>query len=191
MVSTGDLHASEGVYSLSQRLIDRQARQDESCSPATKRWDGTWEIAVVTSPPRPLAERVALRKSMAQLRLAELRKGVWIRPANLLRDHHDVVIERCTFFRGHFDDAPGLVHSLWDLRGWADNARRLYADLDGATNLYAGFIVSAEMIRHLLLDPCLPPSLLPDGWPGDDLRQRYGEFSITYAARLREYSEAM
>jgi phenylacetic acid degradation operon negative regulatory protein len=190
MVSTGELHVSDGVYTLSQRLIDRQARQDESCSPTIKRWDGTWEIAIVTSPPRPLAERVALRKSMAQLRLAELREGVWTRPANLIRDPHDVVMEQCTAFRGHYDDAPDLVHSLWDLSAWADNAHRLYADVDAATDLHAGFIVSAEVIRHLMLDPCLPPSLLPDDWPGNDLRERYGEFSITYAARLREYSEA-
>jgi phenylacetic acid degradation operon negative regulatory protein len=136
-----------------------------------------------------LAERVALRKSMAQLRLAELREGVWTRPANLLRDHHDVVADQCTMLRGRYDDASALAHSLWDLQSWATEARRLNEEVAAVTGLHAGFMVSTEVIRHLLLDPCLPPSLLPDHWPGDDLRERFAEFSVTYAAQLREYSD--
>ena len=42
-------------------------------------------MAVVTTPARPQAERVALRKAMIDLRLAELREGVWLRPDNLVR----------------------------------------------------------------------------------------------------------
>ncbi|MCU1658537.1 MAG: transcriptional regulator, PaaX family [Pseudonocardiales bacterium] len=190
MVSTGDLRASDGVYGLTQRLIDRQAWQDASCFPETTQWDATWEIAIVTSPPRPLAERVALRKSMAQLRLAELREGVWTRPANLVRDLHDVVIEQCTFFQGQNEDSPALAQSLWQLRAWATEARRLEAAIDAVADLRDGFIVTTEVIRHLLVDACLPPSLLPDDWPGDRLRERYAEFNVTYAAKLREYSEA-
>jgi phenylacetic acid degradation operon negative regulatory protein len=191
MVANGDLDALDGVYSLAQRLIDRQARQDESCSPTTTRWDGTWEIAIVTSPPRPLSERVALRKSMGQLRLGELREGVWTRPANLIRDHHDVVVDQCTFFRGQYDDPPALVHALWDLPTWATEARRLHARLAAVTGLQSGFMVSTEIIRHLLLDPCLPRTLLPDDWPGTDLRERYAEFSAIFTAQLREYSQAV
>jgi phenylacetic acid degradation operon negative regulatory protein len=190
MVSNGDLDASNGVYSLTQRGIDRQVRQDESCSPSTTEWDGTWEIAVVTSPPRPLAERVALRKTMGQLRFAELREGVWTRPANLVRDDYDVVVDQCTVFRGQHDDAPSLVDALWDLPAWAVEARRLERQLEAANDLLAGFMAAAEVIRHLLMDPCLPSALLPGDWPGDRLRARYAEFSVAYAAQLREYSRA-
>jgi phenylacetic acid degradation operon negative regulatory protein len=190
MVSNGDLDVSDGVYSLTQRLVDRQARQDESCSPTTRQWDGTWEIAIVTAPPRPLADRTALRKSMGQLRFAELREGVWTRPANLVREHDDVVIDQCTVFRGHYDDAPALVDALWDLSAWAVEARRLAAALPAISGLQSAFMVSAEIIRHLLLDPCLPPVLLPDDWPGDDLRAHYARYSVTFAAQLRAYSQA-
>jgi phenylacetic acid degradation operon negative regulatory protein len=195
MVSNGDLVVADGVYTLTPRLIERQARQDASCSPTVTRWDGSWEMAIVTSPPRPLPERVALRRSMAQLRLAELREGVWTRPANLLRDQHDrdqhdIVAEQCTFARGHYEDAPALARSLWDLPAWAAEGRRLGAELDAVDGLHAEFILSAEVIRHLLVDPCLPPALLPDDWPGGSLRARYAEFSVSFAARLREYSEA-
>jgi phenylacetic acid degradation operon negative regulatory protein len=51
-------------------------------------------------------------------------------------------------------------------------------------------MAAAEVIRHLLPDPCLPSALLPDDWPGDRLRARYAEFSVAYAAQLREYSQA-
>lgn len=188
MVTDGDLRSADGVYELSSRLLQRQTRQDAAGSPPTKRWNGTWEIAVVTSPPRPLADRVALRKSMVELRLAELREGVWTRPANLRRDRPAIVAEQCTFFDGKYEDSASLVATLWNLPAWADEARQLRAGLDDVTTLRDGFLISAEVIRHLLVDPCLPPALLPADWPGPDLRARYHEFNATYAAQLRDYS---
>jgi len=190
MVSNGDLTASDSVYGLAPRLVERQAVQEASLSPTMSDWDGTWEIAIVTSPPRPLAERVALRKSMGHLRFAELREGVWTRPANLTRHHHGVIAEQCTVFRGRHDADTALVESLWDLDVWASEAHRLLGVIDPNSDLKSGFMASALVIRHLLVDPCLPPTLLPDDWPGDALRRRYAEFIATFAARLRDYSQA-
>jgi phenylacetic acid degradation operon negative regulatory protein len=147
-------------------------------------------MAVVTAPMRPLAERVALRKSMVRLRRAELREGVWIRPDNLLRQPDDrTVAEQCTFFVSRYPDPLALVGQLWDLPGWAREARRLRAELDGADSLTAGFMATAKVIRHLLIDPYLPAQLLPADWPGEELRERYAEFSASYAQRLRDYSD--
>jgi phenylacetic acid degradation operon negative regulatory protein len=190
MVATGDLRAGDGVYGLTQRLIDRQTRQEASLSPAITQWDGTWEIAIVISPPRPLAERVALRKSMGRLRFAELREGVWTRPANLVRDYDEVVAEQCTVFRGRHDGDTRLVESLWDLDAWASEAQRLVHVVAGVGDLQSGFMASALVIRHFLVDPCLPPELLPGDWPGTELRRDYAAFIETFAARLREYSQA-
>src|SRR5207302_2134883 len=95
-VADGDVVGEQGVYRLTERLVERQARQDESGSPRTKRWRGAWEMAIVTAPPRPLADRVALRKSMVALRLSELREGVWLRPANLARKPSGPVLDQCT-----------------------------------------------------------------------------------------------
>lgn len=188
MAADGDVIAENGVYRLTERLVRRQAQQDEACSPRTRQWDGSWEMAVVTASARPLAERVALRKSMVGLRLGELREGVWIRPDNLLREPEGAVAEQCTFFRCHYPDPLELARSIWDLPGWAAEARRLCAELDRVGELTTGFMVSAEVLRHLLIDPCLPAELLPGDWPGDDLRRRYTEFNASYAERLREYS---
>jgi len=147
-------------------------------------------MAIVTAPPRPLAERVALRRSMVDLRMAELREGVWIRPANLVRDRPDTLLEQCTFLESRPEEDPKqLAASLWELQAWASEARDLQSELAGATGLIEGFMVTAEILRHLLIDPVLPPELLPEDWPGADLREQFARFEQDYAARLREYSD--
>ena len=197
MVAAGDVTADDGVYQLSSRLVRRQAQQEEGCSPRLKAWDGRWEMAVVTAVSRSLPDRVALRKAMAALRLAEFREGVWIRPDNLVREpgglpwpDADRVAEQCAFFDSRPAVEPAaLARSLWDLDGWAAEAVRLHRELDVAASLKDGFIVIAGALRHLLIDPCLPAELLPAHWPGTGLRARYAEFRATYADRLRDYSQ--
>ena len=188
MVKDGDLAVEDGVYRLSERLLRRQAKQDEISSPQTKPWSGSWQMALVTGSARPLAERVALRKNMVAFRMAEFREGVWLRPDNLHQELAGVLAERCAFFCSQYADSRGLAEHLWDLPGWAGEARRLLALFDHAHSLIDGFMAIARVIRHLLLDPYLPEELLPPGWPGDELRARYAEFNADYAQRLREYS---
>ena len=197
MVATGDVAADDGVYQLSSRLVQRQAQQEEGCSPRLKVWEGRWEMAVVTAVSRSLPDRVALRKAMAALRLAEFREGVWIRPDNLVREAGysswpgaGLVAEQCAFFDSRPAVEPAaLARSLWDLDEWAAEATRLLRKFDVAVSLKDGFIVIAEAVRHLLIDPCLPAELLPANWPGTELRIRYAEFRATYAERLRDYSQ--
>jgi phenylacetic acid degradation operon negative regulatory protein len=188
MVQDGDVVAENGVYRLTERLVRRQAQQDES-SPRSRPWRGDWEMAIVTAPARALPERVALRKAMVAYRLAELREGVWIRPDNLLHEPEGAIAEQCTFFISQYPDPAELVAQLWDLAGWAAEARRLRTALDNADTLVAGFMATAEVLRHLQLDPCLPEELLPGDWPGTALREQYTEFIKAYAKRLRDYGE--
>ncbi|MER6984327.1 PaaX domain-containing protein, C- domain protein, partial [Streptomyces carpinensis] len=79
MVAAGDLRRAGGVHGLSDRLLERQRRQDAAVHPQTRHWDGLWEMAVVTATGRGPAERAELRAGLAALRLAELREGVWLR----------------------------------------------------------------------------------------------------------------
>jgi phenylacetic acid degradation operon negative regulatory protein len=191
MVADGDVVADSGAYRLSGRLLDRQARQDESTSPHTRRWRGEWETAIVTAPPRALRDRVALRRSMAAFRLAELREGVWLRPANLVRERPVTIDAQCSFFESRPEmDAVGLARSLWDLDAWALKAVQLRAALEDSTDLAEGFMVTAAVLRHLLADPILPPELLPDEWPAMDLREAYARFNDNYRVRLGDYTEA-
>jgi phenylacetic acid degradation operon negative regulatory protein len=199
MVSDGDVVADDGTYHLTGRLLDRHTRQDDSRAPRTRQWDGAWEMALVTASGRPAAERAALRKDMAALRLAELREGVWVRPDNLERPWTALVERRCMRVEARFDGAGALsghelVSQLWDVSAWATGAEQLEAALEAArspaTGLADGFMVSAAALRHLLADPLLPPELLPPDWPGPRLRALYERFDAEYRARLLDHTRA-
>jgi phenylacetic acid degradation operon negative regulatory protein len=165
MARDGDVIVDNGVYRLSERLLRRQAEQDALASPPTRRWTGGWEMAIVT-----------------------LREGVWMRPDNLSRELDGIIADQCEFFVSHHPDSSSLAASLWDLPGWAAEANRLVTVLDEAESLAQGFMATAEVIRHLLVDPYLPGELLPAGWQGDRLRKRYTDFNANYSERLRKYS---
>ncbi|MBO0656231.1 PaaX domain-containing protein, C- domain protein [Streptomyces triculaminicus] len=190
MVAAGDLEQRDGAYRLTDRLLARQARQDDSRAPRTRPWDGSWEIAVVTPERRAAPDRAALRQAMAALRLAELREGCWLRPANLVRDGRPAVVtEQCTLLAGAPEGDPAaLAAALWDLAGWARRARALEAALEAPPDRPGGlagrFTVSAAVLRHLLSDPVLPAALLPADWPGDRLRLRYEAFDRDFRSLL-------
>lgn len=189
MVAAGDLAQVSGDYQLTRRLRARQARQDQSREPSTRPWTGDWEIAVVTAARRPAADRTAFRTAMSELRLAELREGTWLRPANLDRPRPAPVTEQCTFLTGRPDDAD-LAATLWDLPGWATRARELadaLADADDAADLPASFVLAAAVLRHFLADPLLPDGLLPHDWPGRELRARYELFDKRFQSLLRAH----
>ncbi|TDV46105.1 PaaX family transcriptional regulator C-terminal domain-containing protein [Actinophytocola oryzae] len=184
MVAAGDLTQVNGDYQLTRRLRDRQARQDQSRTPSTRPWTGEWEIAVVTAARRSPTERTAFRAAMTELRLAELREGTWLRPANLTTERPALVTEQCTFLTGR-PERPGLADELWDLAGWASTARELEAGLDEAADLLSSFMLAAAVLRHFLADPLLPAELLPADWPGPRLRTRYEEFDDRFQKLLR------
>ena len=186
MIAAGDLVQSNGDYGLTSRLIQRQARQDASRVPAVRPWPGEWEIAVVTADRRPPAERMAFRQAMAVLRLAELREGTWLRPANLDRPLDGFEGTDCVVLHGRpAGDPADLVAALWDLPAWATRARRLLGALDEADALPERFILAAAVLRHFVADPVLPPELLPPDWPGEKLRARYENFDAAFQSVLR------
>lgn len=188
LVAAGELITEGGTYQLTDRLIRRQIAQDNSASPQSRPWTGQWEMAVITAPARPQPDRVALRKAMTDLRLAELREGVWLRPDNLTRAAEDVVTSQCLFFQCEHPDPAGLAAQLWDLPAWAGTAHTLYAELGSPRELRDGFVLIAQAVHHLHLDPYLPDELLPPGWPGPALRDRFTAYRDQFAQRLRDYS---
>ncbi|MCC5952115.1 MAG: PaaX domain-containing protein, C- domain protein [Acidimicrobiia bacterium] len=196
MLRSGEL-ASEpeaGAYRLGGRLLERQRRQQEARVVASGDWDGRWWHAVVVGPARAAAERAALRAAMATLHVAELREGVWLRPDNLRADRHpasgSVVAEQCTVFRSEPElDPATLAASLWDLEGWASRAESYRERLEASVGalvegdqeaIAPGFVLSAAVLRHLLVDPLLPPALLPCDWPGDALRRTYDGYDDAF-----------
>ena len=125
MLSSGEVSRTEDGYRLNDRLVERQRRQEVAVHAPTTPWDGTWLVAVVTVAGRDPAARADLRAALRADRLAELREGVWVRPANLLCDlsrHPEVVTWREARPEA---DVAALVGQLWDLPGWARRARLL------------------------------------------------------------------
>ncbi|MFC9503972.1 PaaX family transcriptional regulator C-terminal domain-containing protein [Streptomyces sp. NPDC057002] len=174
MVAAGDLRRTDTGYRLSDRLLERQRRQDDAVHPRTRAWDGDWEMVVITATGRGPAERADLRARLAGLRLAELREGVWLRPANLdraLPGDLDQVSQRCT---ARPDRPPrDLAASLWPLDTWPATARALLGHIADAHRPADRLAAFAAVVRHLLADPVLPPGLLPADWPGAELRVAY------------------
>ncbi|MCK1819329.1 PaaX domain-containing protein, C- domain protein [Streptomyces sp. XM83C] len=193
MTAAGDLHRTDTGYRIGDRLLARQRRQDEAVAPRTRAWHGDWEMVVVTATGRGPAERADLRTRLTGLRLAELREGVWLRPANLDRaipaDLADVA-ETCTAR----PDRPAveLAAALWPLDAWSATARGLLAHVAAADTPAVRLAAFAAVVRHLLADPVLPPPLLPAGWPGGELRAAYAAYQREMAAvmRQRPYGEA-
>ncbi|HWM72331.1 MAG TPA: PaaX family transcriptional regulator C-terminal domain-containing protein [Nocardioides sp.] len=183
MVTARDLVRDGGTYRLSERLLERQRRQDAALDAETTAWGGSWEQVVITSSGRSAQDRAELRATLSSLRLAELREGVWLRPANLARPLPSWPAGLISTFRATPDeDAVTLSHLLWDVDGWAAHGRALLAGLASADGARDQLTLSAAVVRHLLQDPALPEDLLPEAWPSIRLRQEYAD----YQARLIE-----
>lgn len=197
MAAAGEVVANRGHYRLAGHLLDRFAGQQASRHVPPASWDGSWVVLAVHASRRDASARAEARRVLRAARLAELREGVWLRPANLAVHLPDPLGASVTRFRARPDgDAAALAASLWDLGEWASGARALLqrlratrADLvPGDPGVLApGFVLSASVLRHLRADPLLPPPLLPLDWPGQELRDVYDGWDAAYRAVLRQY----
>jgi phenylacetic acid degradation operon negative regulatory protein len=196
MVAAGEATSDgAGRYRLAGHLAARQTRQSESRAGTTTGYDGSWWVVVVTTTGSAAEVRGARRDALAYTRLAELREGVWMRPANVavpLPNFLDADVELMTAVPSD----PGLlVGRLWDLSGWARHANELLAALDalppdGPEALAPGFELSAAVLRHMQADPLLPAPLQPAGWPGSGLRETYDDWDARYRTTLSSWSRA-
>jgi phenylacetic acid degradation operon negative regulatory protein len=194
MAAAGELEATGDGYRLVGRLLDRQARQTASRLAATERWDGAWELAMVRSgEARAATHRAALRQSLADLRLGELREGVWMRPANLAPgrspEARHVAAAQCLWVSDARVEPGPDPTELWDLATWAGDAAALRTELadllprldaGDTAALRQGFVTSAAVLRLLQHDPLLPVALIPPDWPGDDLRRDYDRYDAAW-----------
>jgi len=200
MVTAGELEATGDGYRLvGPTLLARQDRQARSRRGTTQPWDGDWQMFVVTGDARPQSERVEFRATMSGLRYGELREGVWARPDNLTRTVDPCDLGPVGAFIARPDRPVDLADSLWDLRGWAGRAGLLLAEIEGLlpplesgdpASLAEGFVVSAAVLRHFQADPLLPPELLPDDWPGPQLRARYDAYDAAFRTTLVAWQHA-
>lgn len=175
MANGDDLVRTETGYRLSDRLMARQRAVEP---PVQRHWPGTWEMAVVTTTGRSAADRTALRAEMTRLRVAELREGVWTRPANLRRKWPEQLHAVTTCFESTpLGDSAELARRLWDLDAWSKRAHWYLDALAAAEDDQpTRFVTMVAAVRHLQTDPLLPAELLPADWPGDSLTTAYADY---------------
>lgn len=201
MVDRGELTNDHGAYALAGRLVERQERQEAGRRPEVRSWSGDWEMTVVRPGARASDERSALRTALTRLGLREHREGTWLRPDNLDPDRlpaeRRVAVEQTDRFTARPDvDPRALTASLFDLDGWAERAGELLAAMapiedrlaeHDRTVLVPGFELAAAVLRHFVADPLVPPPLLPDEWPGSELRETYDRYDVAYRRILRDF----
>jgi phenylacetic acid degradation operon negative regulatory protein len=196
MVASGEATSEgSGRYRLAGHLAARQSRQSASRAGATTAYDGEWWLAVVTTTGSTADVRSARRRALTYGRLAELREGVWMRPANLAVQLPDQLDGDIELMMARPVEAEELAHRLWDLAAWSARARDLLHRLDVLVPdkpeaLAPGFELSAAVLRHLQADPLLPPALVPADWPGVSLRAAYEQWDTRYRTTLQEWSQA-
>lgn len=183
LVAAGDLVRSAAGYGLSERLLERQRRQDEALNPQTRRWGGDWLAVVITSIGCDARTRAALRSRLTERRFGELREGIWMRPDNIAVDLGAELTAHTRLLTARDEKPAELAGRLWDLAGWAATGNALLAEIAAAPDVPGRFTVAAAMVRHLRRDPVLPTELLPPDWPGDRIRSRYAEFVDEVAAQ--------
>lgn len=183
MVAAGDLVRSEDGYRLSDRLLERQRRQDDAINPGRRPWDGRWITLVITRVGSQARVRAALRNTLQRKRFAELREGVWMRPDNVAVELGDEVAQRVRVLRASDEQPAELAARLWDLSGWASAGRDMLTAMAEADDGPGRFVAAASIVRHLLTDPVLPDELLPEDWPGKALRAAYEDFAAEMVAR--------
>ena len=187
MVASGDLHRTDSTYMLSDRLIERQLRQDEAMQEPTGPWNGTWRVAVVVSIGKDPASRLNLRRSMLTAHFGELREGVWMRPDNLAWNPGADIVDDLELMRAHPDRSTAdLAHRLFQPHRWATVGHDLLAHAEEAKTPHDRFTAVATIVRHLTHDPLLPGELLPADWPGAALRRTYDAFRDEITAQREQ-----
>lgn len=197
MVKAGEATAVDGRYRLTGRLAERGRRQRESrrgAGTGATRWTGDWTVLVFDGERRSASERAEHRRALMAARLAELREGVWMRPANLELALPAALTDRAHRLVSRPERPATLAAQLWPLADWAARSSALLARLDAepphADALANGFVLSAAVLRHLQADPLLPGALLPGGWPGRELRARYDAWDTRYRELLADWHRA-
>lgn len=200
MAASGEVVPEDGHYSLTGPLLDRHARQQAARHTEQRRWDRTWVAAIVTADRRAASDRAAFRSAARQLKLAELREGVWVRPDDLPAGRNSgaraVVDGQATWWTGiRPTDAESLL-AAFPITEWADRAHELIERM-GETQplldrwdteaLGDTFVIAAAVLRHLVSDPDLPTELLPADWPGEELRSVFDRFDHAFKQTWRSW----
>lgn len=179
--------------------------------PRGQPWDGSWTLVAYSIPEERRNQRDKLRIRLAWLGFGSLGNGLWISPHTVQEEVRGVLeeldlTEHVELFRAEHlgSSEPGaLVRQCWDLETLAEDYREFIRSQslpcercrrcirEGRSNPEDCFVRRFRLVHEYrafpLLDPYLPPELLPDGWPGEEaavLFERYHDLLTEPAERF-------
>jgi phenylacetic acid degradation operon negative regulatory protein len=206
-------HDGAAGYALSERAREILAEGDRRIfdrrAPAS---DDGWVLAVFSVPESERARRHTLRSQLSALGFGNVAPGVWIAPAHLAEETHDVLFRLdlaryVDLFTARAVDAvnlPGDIARWWDLdriqasyatyvRAWAPVAaawqRRRRVDGEQA---FVDYVRTLNGWRRLpYLDPGLPLALLPAEWPATKAAEVFFALHDRLQAPAHEFVESV
>ena len=194
--------ASGSMYSLSAQA--REVLEDGDLRVfglvRSSRLDG-WNMVVFSIPESEREKRHALRTLLVRLGFGNITSGVWISPL-VMRDEARRALRRAglSSFVDTFevkaesiDNPTAKMRSWWDLetmeslfRSFVQRWRPLIShDLDHATpeeKFQHYVLILTDWRKIAYLDPGIPISYLPNGWPGIEAEKLFADISETTKA---------
>ena len=148
--------------------------------PTRRDWDGKWLVLVISIPDERRADRHALRTRLAWAGFGSLGQGVWLSPdagclavAESIFDGLERPSRLVSFVAefGGLGDARTVVQDAWDLVELEARYRAFLAEFapGSGTDASLAFRMNTRIVHEWRkfprIDPGLPASLLPHGWP--------------------------
>jgi phenylacetic acid degradation operon negative regulatory protein len=142
-------------------------------------WDGQWLLVILRVPEQHREIRHQLRTQLAWAGFGSLRGGLWISPhvereSELQASAGGLPVAELQSFRaqlGSIGEPEKLIADAWDLDQVADAYRGFVARFGRMvpTTPEAVFRAQTQLVHEWrkfpFLDPDLPESMLPGGWP--------------------------
>jgi phenylacetic acid degradation operon negative regulatory protein len=179
-----------GLTEKGRKLLDEGARQ--IFQPLPKEWDGRWYLVTYTFSDDLSSTRHQLRQRLAWLGFGQLGNGTLISPRNRAAEVHTLLDELDAHHYVHyfcaeaiqFNGAEPLADRCWDLTTLNLRYREFIqkycapyeVDIQQVQNgqklkpkhaFRQRFWLIHEYRYFPFADPYLPPTLLPDDWPGE------------------------
>ena len=168
-------------------------------------WDGRWLVVVLRVPEQRREVRHQLRTRLAWAGLGSLGGGVWITPhvereqelTAAIKDEPAAGASSFVAQLGTLGRPEELVSAAWDLeqvRAQYESFIDDFAEVRAATGELC-FRTQTLLVhawrKFPFLDPDLPASLLPDGWPRDRAHELFVDRHARWADPARGYFEQL
>ncbi|WP_345762286.1 PaaX family transcriptional regulator [Diaminobutyricibacter sp. McL0608] len=196
-------------YALRREAVPMLERGDARIFQPTASADAAWCLVSFSIPERHRDRRHQLRRRLDWIGCGTVSDALWIGPERVADDVRDILADlrltgEVTVFTGARPDADRPLAELagrwWDL----ERVRMLHqrfldryapaasAPPVGDREAFATWVGALDEWRVIpYLDPGLPETALPAGWPGRasrelfaDIRERYADAAVAFARRV-------